>query len=127
MNNTYRLLIIVGITFPSLTYAQASGEIAEYLQKQSNQEQTADHYAQKVHDDLDLDAKPDAIKWKIDEAPTESPYAKDEVTEARDYDYGEATDLSDGLHNIDLQPIHTPKELRKDHIPKFSERHLIPQ
>ncbi|ARR45337.1 hypothetical protein CAY59_13835 [Vibrio campbellii] len=115
MNNTYKQLLIAGAILPCLAHAQPSGEIAEYLQEQSNQHQIEDHYAQKVHDGLNLDAKPDMIAWKNDEAPTGCQYAKGEITEARDYDYGEATDLSDGLRHIDLQPVHTPKKLRKDH------------
>ncbi|WP_032802601.1 hypothetical protein [Vibrio sp. HENC-03] len=116
MNHTYKRLLIAGSTLPCLAYAQPSGEIAEYLQEQSNHYQIEDHYATKVHEDLNLDAKPDVIAWKNDEAPTGCQHAKGEITEARDYNYGVANNLSDGLHNIDLQPVHTPKKLRKDHI-----------
>ncbi|MGI9918822.1 hypothetical protein [Vibrio owensii] len=116
MNNTYKRLIIAGSILPCLAHAQPSGEVAEYLQEQSNQHQIEDHYAKKVHDGLSLDAKPDMIAWKNDEAPTGCQYAKEGATEARDYDYGVANNLSDGLHHIDLQPVHTPKKLRKDHI-----------
>ncbi|GLR07165.1 hypothetical protein [Vibrio hyugaensis] len=114
MNNTYKLFLIAGISLPSITFAQPVEQIAEYLQEQSNQHQIEDHYAQKVHDGLNLDAQPNAIKWKDDEATTGCRYAKAEVTEANDYDYGEANNLSDGLHHIDLQPIHTPKKLQKN-------------
>ncbi|MEF1246785.1 hypothetical protein [Vibrio owensii] len=116
MNNTYKRLLIAGSILPCLAYAQPSGEIAEYLQEQSNHHQIEDHYATKVHEGLNLDAKPDVIAWKNDEAPTGCQYAKGEITEAKDYDYGVANNLSDGLHHIDLQPVHTPKKLRKDHI-----------
>ncbi|AIV04712.1 DNA-directed RNA polymerase subunit beta [Vibrio harveyi] len=87
--------------------------ISQYLEEHSKRQQLEDHYAATVTDNLDLDAQTDGLTWKEDGKPEHCQYTKGEITEARDYDYGEAKDLSDGLHNIDLPPVHTPKNSHK--------------
>lgn len=99
-----------------VTPCLAQQNLTQYLEQQSNNLSQEDHYSAPVAENLDLDAKADTIVWKDDQTPRDCQYAKGEATEAKDYDYGVANNLSDGLHNIDLQPVHTPKKLRKDHI-----------
>ncbi|WP_050568804.1 hypothetical protein [Vibrio jasicida] len=109
-----RTLITIGLAFLTApSYSQEN--ISQYLMVQSKTLPVEDHYAANISDNLNLDAQPEALTWGKNGKSGHCNYAKGEITEARDYDYGEATDLSDGLRHIDLQPVHTPKKLRKDH------------
>lgn len=42
-----------------------------------------------------------------------------------DFDYGEANDLSDGLHHIDLPPVHT-RNNKSSHRVYANNPHLLP-
>lgn len=100
-------LTLMGFVFSTYSFAQTSDTIAQYLQEQNQQLSYDDYYAQPVAEQLDIQAKPTGLTWREDGKPEHCNYVKNRASSTSDFDYGEANDLSDGLHHFDLAPIHS--------------------
>ncbi|MCQ9104095.1 DNA-directed RNA polymerase subunit beta [Vibrio alginolyticus] len=124
MNNLKTRLLLICF-FPVGSLAQASENIADYLQEQSKHQVSEDFYAQPTANNLNLDAKTNSLTWHEDGKPDHCRYAKQPKDVATHFDYGEANDLSDGLQHFDLPERHSAK-VKSTHRTYTNNPHLLP-
>ncbi|AVF76579.1 DNA-directed RNA polymerase subunit beta [Vibrio alginolyticus] len=124
MNNLKTRLLLICF-FPVGSLAQASENIADYLQEQSKHQVSEDFYAQPTANNLNLDAKTNSLTWHEDGKPDHCRYAKQPKDVATHFDYGEANDLSDGLQHFDLPERHSAK-VKSTHRTYANNPHLLP-
>ncbi|MGI3104778.1 DNA-directed RNA polymerase subunit beta [Vibrio alginolyticus] len=124
MNNLKTRLLLICF-FPVGSLAQASENIADYLQEQSKHQVSEDFYAQPTANNLNLDAKTNSLTWHEDGKPDHCRYAKQPKDVATHFDYGEANDLSDGLQHFDLPERHSAK-VKPTHRTYANNPHLLP-
>lgn len=122
MNNLKTRLLLICF-FPVGSLAQASENIADYLQEQSKHQVSEDFYAQPTANNLNLDAKTNSLTWHEDGKPDHCRYAKQPKDVATHFDYGEANDLSDGLQHFDLPERHSAK-VKSTHRTYANNPHL---
>ncbi|MFH4560476.1 DNA-directed RNA polymerase subunit beta [Vibrio diabolicus] len=125
MNNLKTLFLLACFVPASQSLAQTSESIADYLQEQSQHQVIEDHYAQPTTNNLNLDAKTNALTWHEDGKPDHCRYAKQPKDVATHFDYGEANDLSDGLQHFDLPERHSAKG-KSTHRTYANNPHLLP-
>ncbi|WP_203345943.1 DNA-directed RNA polymerase subunit beta [Vibrio alginolyticus] len=124
MNNLKTRLLLICF-FPVGSLAQASENIADYLQEQSKHQVSEDFYAQPTANNLNLDAKTNSLTWHEDGKPDHCRYAKQPKDVATHFDYGEANDLSDGLQHFDLPERHSAK-VKSTHRTYANNPYLLP-
>lgn len=124
MNNLKTRLLLICF-FPVGSLAQASENIADYLQEQSKHQVSEDFYAQPAANNLNLDAKTNSLTWHEDGKPDHCRYAKQPKDVATHFDYGEANDLSDGLQHFDLPERHSAK-VKSTHRTYANNPHPLP-
>ncbi|MCR9524369.1 DNA-directed RNA polymerase subunit beta [Vibrio alginolyticus] len=124
MNNLKTRLLLICF-FPVGSLAQASENIADYLQEQSKHQVSEDFYAQPTANNLNLDAKTNSLTWHEDGKPDHCRYAKQPKDVATHFDYGEANDLSDGLQHFDLPERHSAK-VKSTNRTYANNPHLLP-
>ncbi|HHX8663770.1 TPA: DNA-directed RNA polymerase subunit beta [Vibrio alginolyticus] len=124
MNNLKTRLLLICF-FPVGSLAQASENIADYLQEQSKHQVSEDFYAQPTANNLNLDAKTNSLTWHEDGKPDHCRYAKQPKDVATHFDYGEANDLSDGLQHFDLPERHSAK-VKSTHRTYANNPHHLP-
>ncbi|TON72329.1 DNA-directed RNA polymerase subunit beta [Vibrio parahaemolyticus] len=125
MNKTQLISCLLGLGLSANLLAQESENIAQYLQEQGQQHSLEDHYASSVPDELNLDAQRSELKWREEGKPDHCYHTKNKAEVTTDFDYGEANDLSDGLHHIDLPPVHT-RNNKSSHRVYANNPHLLP-
>ncbi|MBR9876570.1 MAG: DNA-directed RNA polymerase subunit beta [Vibrionaceae bacterium] len=116
---------LMSFVFSTHSFAQSSDLIAQYLQEQNQQSSYHDHYAQPVVVQLDTEEKPRGVTWREDGKPDHCQYVKNRSSATSNFDYGEANDLSDGLHHFDLPPVHSPN-VKVSHRVYASSPNLLP-
>lgn len=118
-------ITLMSFVFSTCSFAQSADLIAQYLQQQNQQSFYDDHYAHPVAEKLDIEAKPGGVTWREDGKPEHCQYFKNSTSATSNFDYGEANDLSDGLHHFDLPPIHS-RNVKESHRVYSNSPNLLP-
>ena len=118
-------ITLMSFVFSTYSFAQSSDLIAQYLQEQNQQSSYNDHYAHPVATQLDTEAKSTGVIWREDGKPEHCQYFKNSTSATSNFDYGEANDLSDGLHHFDLPPIHS-RNIKVSHRVYTNSPNLLP-